>query len=236
MQQRFPWIAQQNWEDILFIHTPVPAPVLQEYVPAPFTIDTYNGQGWLTLVLFRATNSRFRYFPSFLSYPKLNQMNLRTYVTFGGESGVYFFSIHINSLLATLGGNFAALPFQQAPLLIREKNNSVHITGHRLFAENLGRLQLSYQPDACSFKPEKESLSYFLTERYKIFTKRSNQIRKGTIYHNKWLLEKVNLSVEDCQHVPFSITSSAFSHYSAKQTTFLYPFEKVGIFNEPSFP
>src|SRR5699024_11745815 len=86
MQQGFPWIAQQNWEDILFIHTPVPASVLQEYVPAPFTIDTYNGQGWLTLVLFRATNSRFRYFPSFLSYPKLNQMNLRTYVTFGGES------------------------------------------------------------------------------------------------------------------------------------------------------
>lgn|SRR5699024_7971829 len=138
MQQGFPWIAQQNWEDILFIHTPVPASVLQEYVPAPFTIDTYNGQGWLTLVLFRATNSRFRYFPSFLSYPKLNQMNLRTYVTFGGESGVYFFSIHINSLVAALGGNFTALPFQLAPLFIQEKNNTVLIQGTSIICREAG--------------------------------------------------------------------------------------------------
>ena len=235
MQQGFPWIAQQNWEDILFIHTPVPASVLQEYVPAPFTIDTYNGQGWLTLVLFRATNSRFRYFPSFLSYPKLNQMNLRTYVTFGGESGVYFFSIHINSLVAALGGNFTALPFQLAPLFIQEKNNTVHITGHRLFREKQGHLQLSYQPDARSFQPEKASLPYFLTERYHIFTKRRNRIKKGTIYHNKWLLQQATLSVGECQHIPFPVTSSTFSHYSAKQSTFLYPFEKVGIFNESSF-
>src|SRR5699024_12788615 len=122
--------AQIHWDDLLFIHTPVPESVLQEYVPAPFTIDTYNGQGWLTLVLFRATNSRFRYFPSFLSSPKLNQMNLRAYVTFRGERGGYFFSIHINSLVAALGGNFPAFPFPAAPLFIQEKINTVHITAH----------------------------------------------------------------------------------------------------------
>src|SRR5699024_8131663 len=143
---------------ILFIHTPVPASVLQEYVPAPFTIDTYNGQGWLTLVLFRATNSRFRYSPSFLSYPKLNQMNLRTYVTYVGESSVYFFSLHINSLVAALEGNFTALPYQPTPLLIQEKNNTVHIAVHRLFREKHGHLHLTYQPDARSFQPEKASL------------------------------------------------------------------------------
>src|SRR5699024_12855078 len=92
-----------------------------------------------------------------------------------------------------------------------------------------------YQADASSIQPEKQSLSYFITERYHIITKRRNQIRKGTIYHNKWQLKKVNLSVEECQHIPFPVTPSTFSHYSAKQSTFLYPFEKVGIFNESSF-
>src|SRR5699024_1794403 len=128
--------------------------------------------------------------PSFLSYPKLNQMNLRTYVTFGGESGVYFFSIHLNSLVAALGWNFTALPFQVSPLFIQEKNITVHITRHRLFRQKQGHHQLSYQPDTRSFQTKKASLPYYVTERYHIFTKRRNRIKKGTIYHNKWLLQQ----------------------------------------------
>src|SRR5699024_9187117 len=102
------------------------------------------------------------------------------------------------------------------PLFIQEKNNTVHITGHRLFREKQGHLQLSYQPDARSFQPEKASLPYFLTERYHIFTKRRNRIKKGTIYHNKWLLQQATLSVGECQHIQFNIKLLTFIHYCTK--------------------
>src|SRR5699024_12287869 len=125
---------------------------------------------------------------------------------------------------ARLDSNTIVLHYIVALLFIQEKNNTVHITGHRLFRETHGHLQLSYQPDARSFQPEKASWPYFLTERYHIFTKRRNRIKKGTIYHNKWLLQQATLSVGECQHIPFPVTSSTFSHYSAKQSTFLYPF------------
>lgn len=230
MQQQFPWIAQQKWEDILFIHTPFSPQFLQEYVPAPFTIDTYNGQAWLTLVLFRATNSRPRFFPPWLSYPDMHQMNLRTYVTFGRESGVYFFSIHSDSLAATLSGNAVSLPFQQAPMIIQKEDKSFHFTGNRLAREKAGKLQIAYQPDATSFTPQKNSLSHFLTERYSILKKQGSRIVKGTINHENWLLQEASVSRQHCKDVPFCFTSATLSHYSAQQHTVLHPFEKVGIF------
>lgn len=231
MRQRFPWIAQQKWEDILFIHTPFSPQFLQGCVPAPFTIDTYNGQAWLTLVLFRATNSRPRFFPSWLSYPDVHQMNLRTYVTFGSESGVYFFSIHSDSLAATIGGNAVALPFQQAPMTIRKEGHSFHFTGSRWAREKIGKLQIAYQPDTTSFTPQKDSLAHFLTERYSILKKQGNRIVKGTISHGNWLLQEALLSKQHFENIPFCFTPETLGHYSAQQHTVLYPFEKAGIFN-----
>src|SRR5699024_5987219 len=122
MKRRYPWIAQQSWQDVLFIHTPVSPQNLRRFVPAPFKIDTYDGSGWMSLVIFRATNSRLRYMPKWLSYPPFYQMNMRTYVRFGNERMSSYSS----------GGRAVSLPFRQVPMMIRKENDRLLFRGDPL--------------------------------------------------------------------------------------------------------
>lgn len=229
LNRRFPWVAQQNWQDILFVHTPVPKQTLRKMVPAPFKIDTYEGLGWMSMVLFKATHSRLRYMPAGLSYPQFHQLNMRTYVHFGNERGVYFFSINTDNHLAAAGGNIASLPFKQARMTIQKENEGFFFSGNHLPASQKGMLQVAYQPVSPVFKPEPFSLSHFLTERYCVWMIRGNRLVKSPISHAHWDLQQADTSIRENQHFGFPFTNDTFSHYSAYQHTVIYPFENVGI-------
>lgn len=181
LKRRFPWIAQQNWRDTLFIHTPIAQQTLRKFVPAPFKIDTYGGRAWMSIVLFKATNSRLRYMPEWLSYPKFHQMNIRTYVHFGNEHGVYFFSCNTDSSFIASSGNFVSLPFRQAPMRIQKENDRFLFSSAQLPAKQKGRFQVVYEPQAPVFKPDTTSLSHFLTERYCNWMIRGNRLVKASI-------------------------------------------------------
>src|SRR5690625_1866847 len=96
-----PWFGQQRWTNILFSHWPISKEELKHFIPAPFELDTFHGEGWVSLVLFKAMYSRFRWMPQLLSYPPFIQMNLRTYVRLGDQKGIYFLSVDCNHRLAT---------------------------------------------------------------------------------------------------------------------------------------
>lgn len=229
LKRRFPWIAQQNWQDILFIHTPVSQRALRKVVPAPFTIDTYKGRTWISIVLFKATNSRLRYMPEWLSYPLFHQMNIRTYVRFGDERGVYFFSINTDRKLTALGGNAVSLPFRQAPMMIQKENDHFLFSGEQLPAGQKGMLQVAYQPHSPVFTSGTDSLSHFLTERYCIWMVRGSHLVKAPIIHTHWRLQQTYTSIQGNRHFPFPFTDETFSHYSAYKHAMIYPFENVGI-------
>ena len=231
LQRRFPWIAQQNWQDILFIHTPISQHTLRNFVPFPFKIDTYEGKSWISIVLFKAKKSRLRYMPSWLSYPTFYQMNIRTYVRFGNERGVYFFSINANRLLAAIGGSAVSLPFNKASISINEQNDYFVFSGEGLPNNYKGTVQISYRPQFTTFKPEASSLAYFLTERYCIWMIRGNHLIKAPINHTSWQLQPAHTSIEKNNSFVFPITNDTFSHYSAFKHTVIYPFEYVGKFS-----
>lgn len=230
LQRHFPWIAQQNWQDILFIHTPISQHTLRNFVPFPFKIDTYEGKGWISIVLFKAKKSRLRYMPSWWSYPTFYQMNIRTYVRFGNERGVYFFSINANRLLAAIGGSAVSLPFNKASISINEQNDYFVFSGKGLPYNRTGSVQISYRPQLTTFKPEPSSLAYFLTERYCIWMIRGNHLIKAPINHTSWQLQPAHTSIEKNDQFIFPITNDTFSHYSAFKHTVIYPFEYVGKF------
>src|SRR5699024_1821643 len=127
-KRRWPWVAQQSWQDILFIHTPVTYEKLRKLVPRPFEPDTYDGKGWISLVLFEAADSRLRYMPKFLSYPSFNQINVRSYVKFRDEPGFYLFSITTNRLLVNLSGDLASLPFSIANIFSYQDKDMFYFT------------------------------------------------------------------------------------------------------------
>lgn len=227
-KRRWPWVAQQSWQDILFIHTPVTYEKLRKLVPRPFEPDTYDGKGWISLVLFEAADSRLRYMPKFLSYPSFNQMNVRSYVKFGDEPGVYFFSINTNRLLVTLGGDLASLPFSKANIVSYQEKDLLYFSANRLAGRKANSFKVAYRPRLQQFTPESNSLSYFLTERYCIWTIRGQTILKAPIIHSHWNLQKADIKIIENKNTPFHFSENPLAHYARFKHTHIHPFETFG--------
>src|SRR5690625_104907 len=183
-KRKYPYFAEQTWQGIFFFNWPVEQTVLSQYIPEPFKLDLFAGRAWITLVLFQASNSRFRSFPGWTFYPLVTQMNLRTYVysKSSQEKGVYFLSISLNSLLATLGGkSMFRLPFQYKNVYMKKTNDHVSVIHAN---ENL--LQFSYElKEVIDIK-----LAEFLTERYCIWNVKGKKIIKIPILHPKWTVQQ----------------------------------------------
>lgn len=231
-KRRWPWVAQQNWEDILFIHQPMNYETLRSFVPYPFEIDMYNNQGWLSIVLFRATKSRLRFMPEYLSFPPFYQMNIRTYVRFGNERGVYFFNIHANNSIVETTGNIAGMPFMKAPMTINQEGDNLLFKAHQLFDHPQSKFHVSYEPMSQDVNMHPDLLPHFLAERYAIWMIRGNTILKAPIFHSHWKPKQANISVLDATHMPFSITDDVVAHYINFKHSFLHPFEKIGIVSQ----
>lgn len=202
---------------------------LRSFVPFPFKIDTFQESPWLSVVLFRATRSRFRGMPSFLSYPDFFQMNVRTYVRFGNEPGVYFLTIHGSDSLVNLGGSLVGLPFIKAPMSISKEEGTYSFKASQIFQHPQSTLEISYTPTSQKVHMHTASLPYFLTERYAIWMVHNNHLVKAPITHSPWNLHEATVSIHIAKHIPFSITDSSVIHYAKHKHTVMHPFEKVGI-------
>jgi uncharacterized protein len=69
-------------------------------LPPQLELETHDGAGWVAVTPFEVRNLRPR--PT-LPLPMLSafpEINVRTYVTFGGKPGIFFFSLDAGSALA----------------------------------------------------------------------------------------------------------------------------------------
>ncbi len=224
VKRKYPYFAKQTWRSIFFFNWPVQPQRLSPYIPKPFKLDLYKDKAWMTMVLFRATNSRFRHFPQWTAIPPLTQMNLRTYV-YSDESlekGVYFLSIHLKQLLATFGGKYLFhLPFLYDDIHL-EKNRH-HVTVCRS-GENI--LNFSYEMGDIVA----DSLTNFLIERYCIWNVKGNQLIKIPISHPKWTVQKCFTEVTETKLFN-ELKLPRFTpliYYCREKHARLYPFETYG--------
>lgn len=221
--RKYPWIAQQTWNHILFIHYPVDKEVLASHLPHPFKVDLYEGKAWLSFVIFQATNSRLRYMPQILSYPKFLQLNVRTYVQGNNEPGVYFFSIHTNNYIVKKGGHLFSLPFQLANMSL--EINTKEITYASKLKNNDDFFKVSFSRTGSNIK-SKYSLDNWLTERY-CFYQSQGSIKKYPINHPNWRLQQVNINQLEIStifssHLP---VEQPVVHYAKQKHAILHPYE-----------
>src|SRR5262252_7169248 len=128
-----PWAMTQTWYKLLFAHWPISTEAMRPLIPAPLELDTYDGQGWLGVVPFGMT----RVYPrGTFPVPWLSrflEMNVRTYVTFGGKPGVWFFSLDAANLAAVaLARGFFHLPYYHARMRLAEHDGWIHYTSYRM--------------------------------------------------------------------------------------------------------
>src|SRR5215475_13588049 len=91
---------KQFWHDLLFAHWPVPLDAMRALVPVQLNLDTFDNQAWVGVVPFHMSGIRHRVLPPIPLLSRFPELNVRTYVTYGGKPGVYFFSLEAANLAA----------------------------------------------------------------------------------------------------------------------------------------
>lgn len=195
-----PWVGHMVWHDLLFAHWPVPAASLRAHVPAQLEIEEFDGTAWLGVVPFLMTGVRLRALPPFPVLSRTLELNVRTYVRYRDQQGVYFFSLDAERWILVVGARATFhLNYLHARMSLarlggdRIRYESVRV--HR--GASPAELRVSYQPVGKPYLSERGSLEHWLTERYALFAAGpKGAIIRGDIHHAQWPLRRAEAEWE----------------------------------------
>ena len=106
------WVIAQRWTHLLFLSYPVEPDDVQARLPDGLEVDMLDGRAWVSVVPFFMSHIRFPVTPGF-GFVRLRELNLRTYVRFRGQPGIYFFTLDTDNLLGQwIGRKFFHLPYR----------------------------------------------------------------------------------------------------------------------------
>lgn len=175
-----------NWDNAVFIHYEADPEELQKCVP--YDVDLFEGRAFVSLVAFTMRRMRPRFggpLGEVLFKPIATHdfLNIRTYVTHRGETGIYFMSEWLSNRVNVLLGPLTfGLPYRFG--LIDYRHDCDDLRGD--ISANEG--QLSYRAgvknDFAVCEPD--SLIEFLLERYTAFTQHRSVKRFFRIWHEPW--------------------------------------------------
>ena len=229
-----PWIMAQVWRDLLFAHWPVRADDLRRLVPPPLTLDTYEGQGWITVAAFRMSGIRLRgLFPLPLLSASL-ELNVRTYVTVGNCPGVFFFSLDAdNRAGVALGRLWYHLPYFRAEMSLRHFAETIHYSSRRL-GRNAPAAEFvcRYRPVGEVFRSVPGTLDHWLTERYCLYSIDSrDRVCRAEIHHAPWPLQPAAAEIDvNRMTIPLGLALPAASpllHFAPKLEVVVWSPERV---------
>lgn len=198
---QLPWIMRQTWNHSLFIHYPIHMDTLRQLVPDTFPLDSYNGWGWIGLVVFDMEQVKLRNFPIFSAFPELN---IRTYVMINGKPGVYFFSLDATNLPVVIGSRlFNHIPYYHASIERQQERNSFSFRICRKQHPSI-MLDCTYATTSnASYVAEKGSFDEWLLERYCFYTTtRKGHVVRCDIAHHPWHLQQVKAEI--CENTVLS--------------------------------
>lgn len=226
-----PWIMKQSWHDLLFAHWPIPFQTIRNMVPSAFDIDLYEGSAWVGVVPFHMSNIRLRGLPAIPFTSRFPEINVRTYVTYQNKPGVYFFSLDAANLLAVKAARLTyKLPYFFSSISVKHKNEMVYYESKRQGELNYNFIG-EYSPISSTFTAKNDSLEYWLSERYCLYTVSGRNVYRCDIHHQPWPLQlaKANVS-ENTLATNQGLTISnepTLLHFSKRLDVFIWPLEKV---------
>lgn len=191
-----PWILKQAWNDLLFAHWPIARDRLRELVPSFLEIDLFGEEAWLSITPFKLTDLSPRGIPAMPVISSFDEINVRTYVVYGGIPGIYFFSLDANSAMAVGGAStLFHLPYFHADIHMECDRGRFSFRSRRTRGAE-AEFDAHYSPAGSLFEPQRGTLDYFLTERYCLYThdSASNAFRVE-IHHAPWQLQSANADV-----------------------------------------
>jgi uncharacterized protein YqjF (DUF2071 family) len=186
---------EQTWNDLLFAHWPLNPEILRPLVPSVLPLDIFDGQCWVAVAPFHMTGVRGRWMPTLSGLSRFPELNVRTYVTYGGKPGVYFFSLDAGSRMAVWAARSTYhLPYFYSQMGVAHHDGRFQYQSVRdRSAEFRGR----YRPIAPVQLRAQGTLEHWLTERYCLYTVAGNSVFRAEIHHAQWPLQDAEAEISE---------------------------------------
>jgi uncharacterized protein len=194
------WAMTQTWHNLLFAHWPIPLDALRSIVPHELQIDTFGGHAWLGLVAFRLSKVRLHGMPEVGLVSHFPEVNVRTYVRFGGRPGVYFMSLDADNPLAiALAKPLFRLKYYRASIRLERRESEVLFTSRRTERRvPPAGFRATYRPCSPPFRVGTGSLEHWLTERYCYYVVGNREkVYRCDIFHPPWPLQRAQACINE---------------------------------------
>jgi uncharacterized protein len=225
------WLMGQTWYSLLFAHWAVSPEALRPLVPEPLELDLREGQAWLGVTPFVVAGLRARGTPPLPWVSRFPELNVRTYVDYGGRPGIYFFSLDAARLAAVAAARRAyRLPYFHAEMSARHEGQTVFYESKRIHSGGPSpELRMSYGATGPRLPVEHGSLERWLAERYCLYVvdERGRALR-ADIHHAPWPLQPAVATIEFntmARPLGLELDSDPLLHYSARQDTLIWALE-----------
>jgi uncharacterized protein YqjF (DUF2071 family) len=193
------YVMVQRWNDLLFMHWPVPAAHMRALVPDSLELDLFDGSAWVSVTPFYLSHLRPRGLPPVPGVSAFPEVNVRTYVTRDGRPGVYFFSLDAGNRLAVAGARATYhLPYFRALMTVtRVPAGPVQYHSHRTHhGARPAELSVEYKPIGDVYRSASGTLDHFLTERYCLYALDDQQrVYRADIAHERWPLQPAEVRI-----------------------------------------
>lgn len=224
-----PWVMGQVWTDLLFAHWRLPPAALEPVIPPQLPLDTYDGSAWIGVTPFCVRGLRLRGTTPVPFVSTFAELNVRTYVTFGGKPGIYFLSLDAASWAAVFTARrFYRLPYFRSRIAMAAYGGAFAYDATRISGDGEpAELVARYGPAGGPLPPREDSLERWLAERYCLYTlDAQGRVLRGEIHHPPWALQPAWAEIErNTMTRPYGIElgGEPLLHYSARQDVALWP-------------
>ena len=224
-----PWVMAQTWGDLLFAHWPVDERSLRPLVPDPLTIDTFDGTAWLGITPFEVSGLRLRGTVPLPRLSRFPELNVRTYTSFGGKPGIWFFSLDAGSAAAVAAARRTyRLPYYTADMTIARSTPRIRHDSVRTASDGPpAELRVDYAPTGAPRAAEAGTLEHWLTERYCLYTLDERQrLMRAEIHHPPWPLQAATATIETNTMPPAGVDLAAqrpLLHFARRQDVVIWP-------------
>jgi uncharacterized protein len=224
----FPWVMGQSWLDLLFLHWPVPAEQLRPHVPAALELDVRDGRAWLGITPFEVAGFQLVASPPVPKLSTFPELNVRTYVTYGGRPGIWFLSLDAASRLAVAAARrFYRLPYFRARMSAEPDGQGFAFRSERVDARGRpAAFAARYEPQGEQWTPPAGSLEAFLVERYCLYAVGAGgALLRADVHHPPWRLRRAAVGIAENTMPPPGIALSAeppLAHAAARQDVLVW--------------
>ncbi len=225
-------LMKQSWSDLLFLHWTIDVNLLRPIIPAPLELDLFENHAWIGITPFSMSDIQVEGLPQIPGFTSMHELNVRTYVHYRGFPGVWFFTLDASKLIPAIAARVLyALPYYKADMKFQAPRGGTYHFASKRMDSTEAEFEAVWKEGIELRSPDTESLAFFLTERYSLYSADETHLYRARIYHAPWNLQDADLvtyrsTLLQSQGLP-EPTTSPLLHFARKQNVEVWPSETL---------